>query len=221
MGVQAVGAEYLEQSSSLRKPISTLPYPNRNSALNVWTNSAAHATLAVITPLFAVEGSWAKQGARHRLEGRAIGGEDVDANPLVGAWSLVSFEVRAADGRVSYPYGSDALGHIIYSPDGYMSVTIMSANRPDFETSDLLGGSLEERAEAARTYVSYSGPYEVLAGRLVHHVEVSLFPNWVGGSQERFYELEDDRLRLSTAPMLLSGSEQQAHLIWARVPSAV
>lgn len=145
----------------------------------------------------------------------------MDANPLVGAWSLVSFEVRAANGLVSYPYGSDALGHIIYSHDGYMSVTIMSAGRPDFETSDLLGGSLEERAEAARTYVSYSGPYEVLDRRVVHHVEVSLFPNWVGGSQERFYELEEDRLRLSTAPMLLGGSEQQAHLIWARMPSAV
>ena len=142
----------------------------------------------------------------------------MNANLFVGAWRLVSFEVRAADGGISYPYGPDASGYIIYGSDGYMSVAIMSADRPDFGAADILGGSPQERAEAARTYVSYCGRYEVRDGTVVHRVEVSLFPNWVGTEQERYYELEGDRLRLSTAPMLLGGSEQRAYLIWERVP---
>ncbi|MDP9383392.1 MAG: lipocalin-like domain-containing protein [Chloroflexota bacterium] len=144
----------------------------------------------------------------------------MNTNPLVGTWRLVSFEVRASDGRVSHPYGPDATGYIIYSPDGYMSVTITAADRPNFDASDLLGGSVEERAEAAGTYVSYCGTYEVQDATVVHRVQMSLFPNWVGTEQVRFYELKGDRLHLSTAPMLLGGSEQRAQLIWERVPSA-
>ena len=145
----------------------------------------------------------------------------MNANPLVGTWRLVSFEVRDANHRVSYPYGPDASGYIVYSHDGYMSVSIMSADRPDFEAADLLGGSAAERAGAARTYVSYCGRYEVRDGAVVHRVQLSLLPNWVGTEQERSYELEGDRLRLSTGPMLLGGSEQRAYLIWERAPSAV
>ena len=34
---------------------------------------------------------------------------------LVGAWRLVSWENRAADGQVTYPMGSDALGYLLYT----------------------------------------------------------------------------------------------------------
>jgi hypothetical protein len=50
----------------------------------------------------------------------------------------------------------------------------------------------------------------------VHHVEVSLFPNWVGSAQERVYACSGDRLSLSTAPLLQRGSEQRAYLVWER-----
>ncbi len=140
----------------------------------------------------------------------------MDANPIVGTWRLVSFEIRASDGRVSYPYGPDATGYIIYGEDGYMSVAIAAAGRPNFDAGDLLGGSAEEQAETARTYISYCGAYEVRDATVVHLVRMSLFPNWVGTEQERFYELEGDRLHLSTGPMLLGGREQRAQLIWER-----
>ena len=38
---------------------------------------------------------------------------------LVGAWRLVSWENRAADGQVTYPMGSDALGCLLYTADGH------------------------------------------------------------------------------------------------------
>ena len=137
-------------------------------------------------------------------------------HPLVGAWRLVSWENRCADGQVTYPLGPDAVGYIIYTSDGHVSVAIMRTKRSRFAVDDLLGGTIEERAMAEASYVSYAGTYEVQKGMVVHHVEVSLFPNWVGAVQERFYECTGDRLSLHTTPMLLGGLEQRGYLIWER-----
>jgi Lipocalin-like domain len=52
---------------------------------------------------------------------------------------------------------------------------------------------------------------------VLHHVELSLFPNWVGVTQERLVKLSGDRLTLSTRPLLLQGRQQTAQLLWERV----
>ena len=140
----------------------------------------------------------------------------MDASGLVGTWRLVSMEIRDAAGGASFPFGPDAVGYLLYSADGYMSVAIMTADRPTFAAGDILGGGVEDRAEAAATYISYAGRYEVHGEWVVHHVEVSLFPNWVGSAQQRFCELLGDRLTLSTEPMALAGAERRAYLIWER-----
>ncbi|HSH77890.1 MAG TPA: lipocalin-like domain-containing protein [Herpetosiphonaceae bacterium] len=62
---------------------------------------------------------------------------------LVGTWRLVAWENRDTQGRVTWPAGHDAREHLIYTAytaDGYMSVQIMTANRPPFAAGDLLGG---------------------------------------------------------------------------------
>jgi hypothetical protein len=139
------------------------------------------------------------------------------SNPLIGTWRLVSWENRGSDGQISYPLGKDALGYIMYNPDGYMFVAIMRPNRGRFAAEDLLSGSTEEKAQAAGTYVSYCGRYEFRGATVVHRVELSLFPNWVGGDQERLVEVTGDRLTLSTRPILLGGMQRTARLVWKRV----
>src|SRR5918994_2801588 len=140
------------------------------------------------------------------------------SNPLVGTWRLVSWENRSLiDGRVTYPLGQDAVGYIMYGEDGYMSVTIMRPDRALFAAGDLLGGSAQERAPAAGAYVSYCGRYEFRGETVVHRVELSLFPNWVGAEQERLVEFTKNRLILSTRPILLGGVQRTAHLIWEAV----
>lgn len=98
-----------------------------------------------------------------------------------------------------------------------MSVAISRPNRSKLSAGDLLGGSTEEKARAAETYVSYCGRYEFQGDTVTHHVELSLFPNWVGVEQERLVELRGNLLTLSTRPMLLRGIQQTAHLIWERI----
>ena len=138
-------------------------------------------------------------------------------NPLVGTWRLVSWENRSvADSGVSHPLGRDAVGYIMYGRDGYMSVAISRPDRARFAAGDLLGGDTGERARAAETYVSYCGTYEFRGETVVHFVELSLFPNWVGAEQERLVEVAGDRLVLSTRPILLGGVLRTARLVWER-----
>jgi hypothetical protein len=145
-------------------------------------------------------------------------GTTMASNPLIGTWRLISWENRSVvDGQVSYPLGKDAVGYIMYNQDGYMFVAIMGPNRLKFAAEDLLSGTTEEEAQAEETYVSYCGRYDFQGDTVVHHVELSLFPNWVGGAQERLVELRGNRLTLSTRPILLEGTQQTAHLIWERV----
>jgi hypothetical protein len=135
---------------------------------------------------------------------------------VVGTWRLKLWETRTADGRVAYPLGRDAVGYLIYTAGGHMAVAMMRADRPVFVGNDLLGGTLEEQATAAAGYVTYCGRYEIRNGRVVHHVELSLFPNWVGIDQVRFAEVEADELTITTEPLAIGG-ETVNRLVWERV----
>ena len=135
---------------------------------------------------------------------------------VVGTWRLKRWETRAADGRVAYPLGPDAVGYLFYTAGGHMSVAMMRADRPAFAGDDLLGGTPEERAAAAAGYVTYCGRYEVRDGAVIHHVELSLFPNWVGADQLRFAEVAGDALTITTRPLRIGG-ETVNRLVWERV----
>ena len=136
---------------------------------------------------------------------------------MVGAWRLVSWENRTADGQVTYPMGTDALGYVLYTADGCFSVTISRRGREGFAAGDLLSGTIEEQARAVEGFVVYAGRYSFHGDRVIHHVELSLFPNWVGSDQERWVELTGDRLTLSASPLLLAGKLQVPRLVWERV----
>src|SRR5215211_6519844 len=100
-----------------------------------------------------------------------------------------------------------------------MSVEIMAAHRAPYHDPDAFGGTPEERSEAISTYLSYSGPFEMLADQdtVIHHIEVCSYPNWIGNAQVRFAKLSGDLLTLSTKPMTFQGVERTAELVWERV----
>ena len=139
----------------------------------------------------------------------------MDSNPLIGAWRLVTYEAHAGD-EVSYPLGEDAAGYIMYTPDGYMSVLITAAGRPNFASDDILGGTDEERLAAASTFLAYCGRYEYLGDRVVHKIETAFYPNRVGTEQVRYVHQEGDELVLTTPPMVIRGTSRSGRLIWER-----
>jgi hypothetical protein len=135
---------------------------------------------------------------------------------LVGRWRLVSWSARTADGAVIYPMGERAQGSVVYTPGGWMSGTLAHADRPDLASSDVVGGTEAQRATAFSTYVSYCGRYDVEGDTVVHHVDMSLFPNWVGTDQNRQYEISGDELVLRTSAIKIGGQEAQNELRWTR-----
>jgi hypothetical protein len=143
----------------------------------------------------------------------------MEATDLIGTWRLRSWENRASDDSVVQPLGEAPVGYIFYNHDGFMSVEIMASHRTPYHDPDAFGGTPDERSEAISTYLSYSGPFEVLADRdtVIHHIEVCSYPNWIGNAQVRFAQLDGELLTLSTKPMMFQGVERSAHLVWERV----
>jgi hypothetical protein len=135
-------------------------------------------------------------------------------NQLIGVWRLITVEDHQADGTILYPYGEQALGYLIYHPDGYMSATVMSAERPRLTTR---GRPFELSAEDARGVLqtmgsAYAGTYEFRdASTVIHHVEAALIPNMIGEDEVRPFELKGDRLYVYT-----NRPPQQTCAIWER-----
>lgn len=136
---------------------------------------------------------------------------------FVGTWKLKSYEVRWDSGKVSYPFGEKPEGRLTYTEEGFVAVNIMATSRRNFEARELKMGTAEEKVAAAETYISYSGRCGLDGDKIRHHVDVCLFPNWVGKDQVRIYDLQGDTLALKTIPDPRDEQGRQGYLIWERI----
>ncbi|MBV9357835.1 MAG: lipocalin-like domain-containing protein [Chloroflexi bacterium] len=138
---------------------------------------------------------------------------------VLGTWRLVAWEARDADGTVSQPFGDQAVGFIVYTVDRHFFAQLMRLGLLTFVGNDVLGGTAEENASALGGYVAYAGTYAVQDGMMVHRVEMSLFPNWIGSQQRRTIEWNAGHLILSSPPLLGAGRQASDRLTWERVVS--
>ena len=140
------------------------------------------------------------------------------AIPLIGVWKLISYEGHYEGEEPFFPFGKDAKGLLIYTDVGRFSVQIMRPNRPKFVSGDQLNGTVEEINECFKGCISDFGKYEFNANGafVIHHIENSLFPNWEG-TQKRFVEISDKRLRLTTPPVMWDGKMVIGTLTWEHV----
>ncbi len=139
--------------------------------------------------------------------------------PIIGAWRLITFEFRKADGIVIYPFGERARGSIIYTESGRYSAQLMQIDRPRFASGDQMKGTVHEIEANYKGCISYFGTYDLdfENSLIIHHVEGSIFPNMEGRDQERFFELSENRLQLRTPPIKLDGEKAVGILLWERI----
>ena len=138
-----------------------------------------------------------------------------------GMWKLISSEMRTSTGEVFYPLGQDSTGTLMLDSNGHLSAHLMRVGRPEFASGDILRGTDEEIKTAYQGYVAFWGNYRVdeTKREMTYLVDGSLFPNWIGHENLRYYEFSDDQqtLTLRTPPFLAAGTEIVGMLIWQRL----
>jgi hypothetical protein len=145
---------------------------------------------------------------------------------FIGTWRLLEYSFVHDDGVVERPWGAEVRGYLLYTPEGYMSGNLSPAR--DWASrrarlAERFSGASNLRAAGLtgrnprRDYIAYSGRYSVEGDTVTHHVEVSLFPNWIGRPEVRYFQFENDRLTLRTPPIKVGKHTVVAQLVWQRV----
>lgn len=125
--------------------------------------------------------------------------------------------------RTRRPWGGTATGLLTYTEDGRMWAALMATDRPDVPTRTLSAAPPLMRAAAAAGFLIYAGSYSIEGGDVIHHVEISLLPNWVGTSERRHIDwIQTDNgldLELTTPPTDTDGGRVFVQwLQWTRIP---
>ncbi|MGA9542758.1 MAG: lipocalin-like domain-containing protein [Candidatus Sulfotelmatobacter sp.] len=136
---------------------------------------------------------------------------------LIGTWRLVSASTTTSTGeRSETPYGIDPVGLLTYTHEGRIAAMISHSGRKALFSG---GGSLEEQAEAFKTFFGYAGRYAFGGDKVTHHVEISSIENYVGRDLVRYVKFQGDRITLVTPPTPVNGKTLIFELIWERLPS--
>jgi len=125
---------------------------------------------------------------------------------LIGAWRLVSIDYSGPNGALTDPdFGPNPEGIIIYDKSGWMSVQIVTANRPAMvrPATRASGSATPEEASAKAaafdTYYAYFGTwtYDAAKSVITHHLKSSLLPYEAALDKRREVSLEGGRLKLT------------------------
>jgi Lipocalin-like domain len=140
-------------------------------------------------------------------------------HPLVGGWRLRAWVSIGDDGSAALPMGATPDGLLAYTADRTMVGIMSPGDRPRFATDDVTGGTPEEQARAFATFIAYGGSWDADEDTVTHLVETSLFPNWIGTTQRRRWELDETGryLTLTSPPLVLGGTTRVQRLRWERV----
>jgi len=138
---------------------------------------------------------------------------------LLGTWYLrEAYAVDPRGERLFDVYGARPSGVIHYGADGRMTALITHDGRACLSGSDRQDATDAESAAAYRSSIGYAGRYVREGDWIVHHVDISSYPNWVGTRLRREVRLAGDTVELRTAPQPQAGVETVLKLVWQRVP---
>ena len=153
-------------------------------------------------------------GAFGLLAASAMPVRTVTGEGIVGAWSLMSFDVDDGKNKAQPRFGPDPVGYLIYSADARMAAVLAGTHRPVLTSPSGSAASEEQRTQALRNCLAYAGRYEVRGDRVFHHVEVSIFTDLMGTTLERQFKFQGDKLVIRTLPPEIWGTSNV--LVWKR-----
>jgi hypothetical protein len=138
---------------------------------------------------------------------------------ILGTWKLVSYVREDVASRAkSDVMGAHPSGYINYGPDGRMIVVIVGSDRK----KPVGPVATPNEAEALiRSMLAYAGAYTIdsEAKTVTHQIDVSWDQSRTGESHVRKYNLDGDRLTLTTEPSNdpATGKKTVRTVSWERV----
>jgi hypothetical protein len=143
----------------------------------------------------------------------ALADDESDRRNIVGVWRLVSVVYEDAQTKERTPVlGEHPKGRQIATAQGQWLALVTAEGRKVPQTD-------EERAQALRTMIAYTGRYRVEGGKVVTKVEAAWNEAWVGGEQVRSIRFEGELLFIESPPMPhpnLAGKVVRVIVIWER-----
>jgi len=107
----------------------------------------------------------------------------------------------------------------MYNGDGYMSALINKPGAPTIENGSLRHLSAPRKAALFDRCFTYAGSWRLEGRHIVHHVQHSHNPGFIGTDQIRLFAFDNDQLTLS-AEEAIAGKEKRLHtLIWKKAES--
>ena len=128
-----------------------------------------------------------------------------------GSWSRSCTRTRRPR-RMTPIMGDNPRGYQIATPDGRWLALATPAGRTAPATD-------EERAQAFRTMIGYSGRYRVEGSTITTKVDVAWNESWVGGEQVRHIRFAGDKLFIESPPMPhpnMYGKTVRVIVVWQR-----
>jgi hypothetical protein len=118
-----------------------------------------------------------------------------NGSEVTGVWLLRSYYLENQQtGERIEPYGSNPKGVFMMHPEGRIAVVMTPGEQGKAVTE-------ADQAQAFRKLIAYSGLYRVEPpDRLVTAVDIAWFEPWVGSEQVRKFSVEEDMLKIVSAP---------------------
>ena len=140
---------------------------------------------------------------------------------LIGAWHLDEWRIEYSNGKVTHPYGKDAVGQILYTSDGEMSATVSIAKRDVVEADNIRDAEADRLTGLYKSYFHYAGRWRLDGDDVVHSVLYSLNPNMVNTEQRRHARLLESKkqLHLSAIESLGDAASRKHLLVWKKMDS--
>jgi hypothetical protein len=151
--------------------------------------------------------------------------EKVTKQQIIGAWRLVAIDYSGPNGPLADPvFGPNPQGIIIYDQSGWMSVQIVTANRPAIArpatrmSRVVTPDDAKLAAAAFDTYYAYFGTwdYNPDTSVITHHLTSSLLPYETGLEYRREVTIDGANLKL-TARSQEGSEERKRTLSWTRI----
>jgi hypothetical protein len=137
------------------------------------------------------------------------------AQRFAGAWRLVSWTERLADGTTR-PAATD-VGYLMFADGGRMCATLADSKRAPWSGAPR---TLDEAVARTTGFVSYCARFEVHAqeGFVIYTEDLDINPRTVGIVRKRWFTFDGpDRLKLTIDAAERGANLQDSSLIWERV----